>query len=118
MGRQILPALYNALGKAFNASPTELGYLTLARALVQALSSPLGGIAGVAHRSAADAYDDVVHACSQGMLMACGRPLLQPDQGHGIGVHPLGSHDHSLWALQLSATGHRLLGHQRHWWVA
>ncbi len=46
MDVQILPALYNALGKAFNASPTELGYLTLARALVQALSSPLGGIAG------------------------------------------------------------------------
>ena len=43
---QILPALYNALGQAFNASPTQLGYLTLARALVQALASPLGGISG------------------------------------------------------------------------
>lgn len=43
---QILPALYNALGKAFDASPTELGYLTLSRALVQAFASPLGGIAG------------------------------------------------------------------------
>ncbi len=44
---QILPALYNALGKAFDASPTELGYLTLSRALVQACASPLGGVAGV-----------------------------------------------------------------------
>jgi hypothetical protein len=43
---QILPAVYNALGKAFNASPTELGYLTLSRALVQAFASPIGGIAG------------------------------------------------------------------------
>ncbi|CAL8464837.1 g4372 [Coccomyxa elongata] len=46
MDEQILPALYNALGKAFDASPTELGYLTLSRALVQAFASPLGGVAG------------------------------------------------------------------------
>lgn len=48
---QILPALYNALGKAFDATPTELGYLTLSRALVQAFASPLGGIAGAVIRS-------------------------------------------------------------------
>ncbi len=43
---QMLPAVYRFIGASWDATPTQLGYLTLCRALVQALSSPLGGIAG------------------------------------------------------------------------
>lgn len=44
--RQMLPAVYRFIGASWGATPTQLGTLTLCRALVQALSSPLGGIAG------------------------------------------------------------------------
>lgn len=43
---QILPSLYSYIGASFQATPTQLGYITLARAVVQALASPIGGIAG------------------------------------------------------------------------
>lgn len=43
---QLLPAVYAYVAKSFDASPSQLGYLTQCRALVQALSSPLAGIAG------------------------------------------------------------------------
>ena len=46
MDEQILPALYSFVGRSFNASPSQLGTLTLCRALVQALSSPIGGVCG------------------------------------------------------------------------
>lgn len=46
MDEQILPSLYNVIGLAFNATPSQLGSLTLCRALVQGLSSPIGGLAG------------------------------------------------------------------------
>jgi hypothetical protein len=46
MDEQILPALYLWVGEAFHATPSQLGELTLCRALVQALSSPLGGFLG------------------------------------------------------------------------
>lgn len=42
---QILPALYSRVGASLDASPTQLGYITLARAFVQALTSPLAGFA-------------------------------------------------------------------------
>jgi hypothetical protein len=42
----MVPAVYRFIGAAFDATPTQLGYITLSRALVQALSAPLGGIAG------------------------------------------------------------------------
>ncbi|CAL5229213.1 g12496 [Coccomyxa viridis] len=61
MDEQILPAVYNALGKAFDASPTSLGYLTLSRALVQAFASPIGGIAG--H------YCNRIHVTAVGCLL-------------------------------------------------
>ena len=44
---QILPAVYRFLGASFNASPSQLGVLTLSRALTQALTSPVGGLLGV-----------------------------------------------------------------------
>ena len=46
MDEQILPAVYAFIGVSFHATPSELGLLTLSRALVQALSSPIGGLAG------------------------------------------------------------------------
>ena len=46
MDEQILPSLYNVIGLSFNATPSQLGSLTLCRALVQGLSSPIGGLAG------------------------------------------------------------------------
>ena len=51
---QLLPAVYLFVAASFNATPEQLGYLTLCRALVQALSSPLGGFLGtsVAHTRA------------------------------------------------------------------
>ena len=47
---QLLPAVYRFVGASFRATPSELGYLTLSRAMVQALASPVGGILGVWHR--------------------------------------------------------------------
>ena len=46
MDEQILPALYNFIGHSFQATPSQLGTLTLCRAMVQALSSPVGGLSG------------------------------------------------------------------------
>lgn len=46
MDEQILPAVYAFIGASWSASPSQLGALTLARALVQALSSPIGGLLG------------------------------------------------------------------------
>ncbi len=43
---QLLPALYRYVGAAFHATPRQLGLLTFSRAVVQALSSPLAGLAG------------------------------------------------------------------------
>lgn len=43
---QLLPAVYFFVGPAFNATPSQLGYLTMSRALVQALASPIGGLLG------------------------------------------------------------------------
>ncbi|XP_008786124.2 uncharacterized protein LOC103704553 [Phoenix dactylifera] len=40
----LLPAVYKEVSEAFNAGPTELGYLTFIRNFVQALSSPLAGV--------------------------------------------------------------------------
>lgn len=43
---QLLPAVYAFVSSSFNATPRQLGYLTQSRALVQALASPFGGLAG------------------------------------------------------------------------
>ncbi|KAG7668874.1 hypothetical protein Ndes2526B_g00583 [Nannochloris sp. 'desiccata'] len=43
---QILPAVFFFLGRSLHASLPDLGMLTLSRALVQALASPLSGILG------------------------------------------------------------------------
>mmetsp|Transcript_16591 Transcript_16591/g.43015 ORF Transcript_16591/g.43015 Transcript_16591/m.43015 type:complete len:537 (+) Transcript_16591:330-1940(+) len=46
---QILPALYFFVGLSLGATPSQLGTITLARALVQALTSPLSGALGDTH---------------------------------------------------------------------
>lgn len=43
---QLLPALYSRVGASFSADPQHLGILTFARAVVQALASPLAGVLG------------------------------------------------------------------------
>lgn len=43
---QLLPALYRFVGASFQARPAQLGNLTLARALAQAIASPIAGILG------------------------------------------------------------------------
>ncbi len=43
---QLLPAVYAYVAVSLNASPSQLGYITQSRALVQALASPLAGFAG------------------------------------------------------------------------
>ncbi|OVA04552.1 Major facilitator superfamily [Macleaya cordata] len=40
----LLPSVYKEVSEAFNAGPTDLGYLTFIRNFVQALSSPLAGV--------------------------------------------------------------------------
>lgn len=46
LDEQVVPALYDALGDAFDATPVQLSMLTLSRALIQALASPMGGVLG------------------------------------------------------------------------
>lgn len=46
MDEQILPSVSKFLGCSFRAAPHQLGQITFWRALVQALASPLGGLAG------------------------------------------------------------------------
>ena len=53
---QLLPSLYAYVGRSLHATPTQLGTLTLARALVQALASPLAGATGWPAHSLAGAH--------------------------------------------------------------
>lgn len=46
MDEGVLPAVFYFIGRSLNASLSQLGNLTLSRALVQALSSPLAGVLG------------------------------------------------------------------------
>ena len=43
----ILPAAYSFVALSFAATPSDLANITLARALVQAVCSPVGGVAGI-----------------------------------------------------------------------
>ncbi len=47
LDEQLLPSVYPYVARSLRASPAALGYLTLSRALVQSISSPLGGLLGV-----------------------------------------------------------------------
>ena len=91
MDEQILPAVYNAIGASFHATPSQLGVLTLARALVQALASPLGGILGATQpflevkppgrpsvHSASHASSAFMPCCSYGTCMAARLSLSGP----------------------------------------
>ncbi|CAK0781097.1 hypothetical protein CVIRNUC_005284 [Coccomyxa viridis] len=42
----ILPAVYSFVARSFSATPSDLANITLARALVQAVCSPVGGVLG------------------------------------------------------------------------
>lgn len=43
---QLLPSVYPYVARSLQASPAALGYLTLSRALVQSIASPVGGVLG------------------------------------------------------------------------
>lgn len=85
---QILPAVYNFVGASMNASPTELGNITLARAMVQACSSPIGGFAGkwatVTAASALGVGGAVMGLLAQ-QLVGCGNVTM-------LGPSPLTGH--------------------------
>lgn len=42
----VLPAMYKYISRDFNASPKQMGALSVCRGLTQALTSPIGGISG------------------------------------------------------------------------
>ena len=42
----VLPAVYAYVARTFQATPVQLAQITLARALVQAVTSPIGGLLG------------------------------------------------------------------------
>lgn len=44
----ILPSMINQISRDFNAGPAGMGKLPTARGLVQALTSPVGGVLGAA----------------------------------------------------------------------
>ena len=60
---QLLPAVYRFVGASFGATPSELGYLTLSRAMVQALASPVGGILGAGFRALVRSHDGSEMLC-------------------------------------------------------
>lgn len=73
LDEQTLPSLYSAVSASLQASPAQLGYLTLCRALVQALASPFGGIAGEPEQVSSAASRQLaipvcLHACHCGSL--------------------------------------------------
>lgn len=79
---QILPAVYAWVGASFQATPAQLGYITLGRALMQALSSPLGGVAGaplvgVSRQGAPWAVVGALWPCLAGLggMQAAGRSM-------------------------------------------
>lgn len=45
----LLPAVYKEVSEAFSAGPSDLGYLTFIRNLVQGLASPLAGVLVINH---------------------------------------------------------------------
>ena len=47
----ILPAVYSFVARSFSATPSDLANITLARALVQAVCSPVGGVLGAPRAS-------------------------------------------------------------------
>ena len=46
LDEQLLPSLYASVASSFSATAQELGWITFGRALVQAVASPIGGMAG------------------------------------------------------------------------
>ena len=98
----VMAQVYNELGGAFKASPSQLGDLALARALVQALSSPLGGIAGKLgdlHRHDCPAHDFVQFPPSTRHAL-CGHqypPACRVNGWQDVGCSPtLDCHCHKL----------------------
>ena len=60
----ILPAAYSFVARSFAATPSDLANITLARALVQAVCSPVGGVLGAPRASSAP-HHSTAQACMQ-----------------------------------------------------
>ena len=69
LDEQLLPSLYAAISASFSATAQQLGYLTFGRALVQALCSPLGGLAGAAATPCS--WVQAVHQHCQACCASC-----------------------------------------------
>ena len=94
---QLLPAVYNFVAAAFDATPEQLGYLTLSRALVQAFASPLGGFLG-GLPTAAGIWSLQLHTLADRGRVAITmqrlrRALLQPRHRHLCRLLHMGRHD-------------------------
>ncbi len=119
MGSELIPDnLANKWHTPVQASPSELGLLTLSRAVVQALVSPVGGFLGespfygsdshrVMHASTSLAASSVVAPSSAAMMC---RALLQQDLGHHRWLPDVGSHDGCILPVQLRHAGLHILG--------
>lgn len=132
--------MYAYIGATWRASPSQLGTLTLCRALVQALSSPVGGFLGAPTDAPSCTacvsllcsvhvfYCKQVtkcmitcimahmlfHACFTELVSAsCGcRLLLRQDQRDGCGLPPVGVLYCSVWLRQHAPPWHGSLGCQ------
>ncbi len=80
MDEQIVPALSRPLGCAFRAGPHALGLITFARALVQAVASPLGGIAVSAEHVGGGGGPGTARCESSCCMAECGSMGFRPPQ--------------------------------------
>ena len=83
LDEQLLPSLYASVASSFSATAQELGWITFGRALVQALASPLGGLAGqqwleakLTHKHWLPSHTMTIGLQQSGAKLPC--PPLQP----------------------------------------
>lgn len=84
-----IPAVFAFLGASLNATPAQLGLLTLCRALTQAVSAPLGGISGEQQSKAQSAVSwDQVSTGTVGMTCRAWQAT-KPSDPHWPTFRPL-----------------------------
>ena len=89
---QVLPAVYLFVGASLNATPSQLGTLTLCRALVQTMSSPLSGACrhptGALPLTAAAAAALLQGRSAQSTVLGTALVLRQPPAPPAPPTHP------------------------------
>ena len=113
MDEQILPALYNFIGHSFQATPSQLGTLTLCRAMVQALSSPIGGLSGNVPVVRSECSCGSLSVLQDHLTCFC-RSLLQPGPCDQHWVRYVGSLYSRLQCVSLAERRLSVLGNQWH----